>query len=160
MELQKIKQLIDLLAASDLGEIELVEGEHRIRLVKRMRGADCLHPATPTSPDVRPPHPSAHGSPPDQAAAAAAITTPAADTGDVVTAPLFGIVHLGPAPNAPAFVNPGDTVGSGQTLCVVEAMKMFHEVKADRVARVVAILAGAGQEVDAGAPLIRLAAAE
>ena len=80
--------------------------------------------------------------------------TPLADT--QVHAPLYGIVHLTPAPGAPVFAQPGDQVQAGQTLCVLEAMKMFHEVKAERAARVVAVLVAAGDEVDAGAPLFAL----
>jgi acetyl-CoA carboxylase biotin carboxyl carrier protein len=79
-------------------------------------------------------------------------------TGGLVRSPLYGILHLTSAPDAPAFVQAGDLVHQGQTLCIVEAMKIFHEVKAEISARVDAVLGQAGQEVEAGAPLFRLAA--
>jgi acetyl-CoA carboxylase biotin carboxyl carrier protein len=76
----------------------------------------------------------------------------------LVMAPLYGVLHVAPAPDAPAFVQLGDTVQTGQTLCVVEAMKMFHEVRAPRSGKVAAIFAVAGEEVEAGAALYELAA--
>lgn len=148
MDLQKIKQLIDVLAASDLAELELVEGDHRVRLVKRVGAglatavlrAAALPPAAPAVrvPDAAPASP--------------------APAGERVTAPLYGVLHLTPAPDAPPFVQLGDTVQAGQTLCVVEAMKMFHEVKSGRPGTVAAICAAAGDEVDAGAVLFQLVA--
>ena len=87
--------------------------------------------------------------------AAAVVAAP-----DLVRSPLFGVLHLTPAPGAAVFVQAGDTVDAGQTLCVVEAMKMFHEVKAPRRGVVEAILAQAGDEVQAGAALFRMQAVE
>ena len=155
MDLQKIKELIDVLAASDLAEIELVEGEHRVRLIKRLRaedgaglrGAPALAPmATHAAPETDvPPH----------ASQAEHSNT---EAGEWITAPLYGVVHLTPSPDAAAFVQPGELVQAGQTLCVIEAMKMFHEVKARHKGRVVAILATAGEEAEAGAALFQLKA--
>ena len=153
MDIQKIKQLIDVLAASDLAEIELVEGEHRVRLVRRR---------DPLAASVEPFQPVSASAPAPTAGDAASSTGTAAATAQPqqaqiqVRAPLYGVVHLTPAPEAPEFVLPGDLVDAGQTLCVLEAMKMFHEVKAERAARVVAVLAAAGDDVEAGAPLFQL----
>ncbi|WP_459575412.1 acetyl-CoA carboxylase biotin carboxyl carrier protein [Cupriavidus sp. 8B] len=72
-------------------------------------------------------------------------------------APLFGIVHLRPSPDEPAFVQPGQTVEAGQTVCVIEAMKVFNAVLAERDGMVEAVLVESGNEVDAGQPLIRFA---
>lgn len=160
MDLQKIKQLIDVLMASDLSELEFVEGEHRLHLVRRSRAASpgplaagTLHPPTvavaPRAPNV-----------PLQALASGEENATRPDAGELVTAPLYGILHLTPTPGAPPFVQLGEIVQPGQTLCVVEAMKMFHEVKAERTATVLSILAAAGQEVESGAALFRLAATE
>lgn len=160
MDLQKIKQLIDVLMASDLSELEFVEGEHRLHLVRRSRlaspgpsAAGALNPApvplAPRAPDV-----------PSQPLAAGEEHASPMEAGELVTAPLYGILHLTPTPGAPPFVQLGEIVQRGQTLCVVEAMKMFHEVKAARTATVERILAAAGQEVEAGAALFRLVATE
>jgi len=74
-----------------------------------------------------------------------------------LVAPLFGIVHLRPAPDAPEFVSPGQAVTAGTPLCIIEAMKMFHEVRAERDAIIAAVLVSSGQEVQAGQELIRFA---
>lgn len=151
MDIHKIKQLIDVLAASDLAEIELLEGEHRVRLVRRR-----FDPAADSAEPLR------------ALSSSAAVPTSATSTGTVsatpqpqkeqtqVHAPLYGVVHLTPSPETPVFVQPGDLVVAGQTLCMLEAMKMFHEVKAECAARVVAVLVAAGDEVEAGAPLFDL----
>jgi len=75
----------------------------------------------------------------------------------MVRAPLYGVVHLQPSPGEQAFVTPGLAVKAGQTLCVIEAMKVFNEVRAERDAVVEAVLVASGQEVEAGQPLVRLA---
>lgn len=146
MELQKIKQLIDVLVASDLSELELIEGDHRVRLVRRPTAAatsvERAHPTVQLG---------GHG--PE-----ANLLTPTET--DLLLAPLYGILHLTPSPGEPAFVQPGDTVTAGQTLCMIEAMKMFHEVKASRTALVAAILARTGEEVQVGAALFRFQAIE
>ena len=157
MDLQKIKELIDVLAASDLAEIELIEGEHRVRLIKRVRAEeDAFARAAPASvrsaPRVQP------------QAIVPALTHrqhPVKAYGNErVAAPLYGVLHLTPAPGVANFVQLGDMVQLGQTLCVIEAMKMFHEVKACCTGRIEAILAEAGQEVEAGAELFRLKAVQ
>ena len=151
MELQKIKQLIDVLAASDLAELELVEGDHRVRLVKRLASVSGPEPARPGL-----------ALPAQKRTAAPSPDDPdaARDTVAFVKAPLYGVVHLTPSPGAPVFVRVGDTVRPGQTLCMVEAMKMFHEVQARQAGVIAAIHAVAGEEAEAGAVLFRLAPPE
>ena len=157
MDLEKIKELIDVLAASDLAEIELIEGEHRVRLVKRLRAEEGTGlSATPAAASVAP----QAASEPDARAQASQPEYADAEAGEWVTAPLYGVVHLTPSPDAAAFVELGDLVLPGQTLCVIEAMKMFHEVKASRKGRVELILAAAGEEAEAGAALFQLKAAK
>ena len=157
MDLQKIKELIDVLAASDLAEIELVEGEHRVRLIKRLHAeaSAYLSPAPAAAPVTAHAGPETGAPPP-----ALQQALPDTEAGELVTAPLYGVVHLTPSPDAAAFVQLGDIVQAGQTLCVMEAMKMFHEVKASRNGRIEAILATAGEEAEAGAALFELKAAE
>jgi acetyl-CoA carboxylase biotin carboxyl carrier protein len=144
MNLDRIKTLIDAMAASDLNEMEFSEDGWSLKLVRR-------------------PEPSGIANEPAKAAVAngrkraARTQVEAAPTKSAVNvaAPLFGIVYLRPAPDAPAFVSIGQTVTVGTPLCVIEAMKMFHEVRAERDGTVSAILVTSGQEVEAGQELMR-----
>ena len=140
MKQEQIKTLIDALAASDLAELEYSENGSTLRLVK----LSALGVATA----VR--SPSAARKAPRQALEE---TTAVASTDCL--APLFGVVHLQPAPGEPPFVQPGQAVEAGQLLCVIEAMKMFNEVRADRAGAVQQVLVHSGQEVEAGRPLFR-----
>jgi acetyl-CoA carboxylase biotin carboxyl carrier protein len=140
MKQEQIKTLIDALAASDLAELEYSENGSTLRLVK----LSALGLATA----VR--SPSAARKAPRQALEE---TTAVAST--ECLAPLFGVVHLQPAPGEPPFVQPGQAVEAGQLLCVIEAMKMFNEVRADRAGTVQQVLVHSGQEVEAGQPLFR-----
>jgi acetyl-CoA carboxylase biotin carboxyl carrier protein len=165
MDLQKIKGLIDLLADSPLAELELIEGEETIRLVKAHRGERAAAPDDTGEQASRsvsafaqaqelPPAGTAsahesHGAMPPPAAAAA--------ESRLVGAPMSGVVHLTPAPGEAPFVNVGDTVAEGQVLCTIEAMKMFNALEAEFSGTVVEILVKPGDEVDAGQPLLRIA---
>jgi acetyl-CoA carboxylase biotin carboxyl carrier protein len=142
MKQEQIKTLIDALAASDLAELEYSEDGSTLRLVKQS--------ALTTAPAAR--RPAAARKAP--AAASAEPAPPAAAAAECL-APLYGVVHLQPAPGEPPFVQPGQAVEAGQMLCVIEAMKMFNEVRADAAATVQAVLVRSGQEVDAGEPLFR-----
>jgi acetyl-CoA carboxylase biotin carboxyl carrier protein len=161
MDIQKIKQLIDLLAHSDLSEIELVEGEHKLRLVKRVAHASANFSGTPgADPGV----PASDGMALQPAGGTAKPAGPAPPSAAplraaLVASPIHGVLHLTPAPNEPAYVAQGDRFQAGQTLCMVEAMKMFHEVKAERAGEVLAILADSGEEVEAGQALFQVAQA-
>ncbi|MEO8544686.1 MAG: acetyl-CoA carboxylase biotin carboxyl carrier protein subunit [Burkholderiaceae bacterium] len=152
MELRKIKQLIDVLADSDLTELKLVDAHHTVRLIRRVGTAPTRMPA-PTEQAQSPPASTGalHSQPTNVADAMVDL-----NSGHIIVAPLFGVVHLAPAPDAPVFVAMGDVVQAGQTLCVMEAMKMFHEVKSPRMARVTAVLAESGQEANPGQPLFAL----
>ena len=140
MKQEQIKTLIDALAASDLAELEYSENGSTLRLVK----LSALGVATA----VR--SPSAARKAPRQALEE---TTAVAST--ECLAPLFGVVHLQPAPGEPPFVQPGQAVEAGQLLCVIEAMKMFNEGRSDRAGTVQQVLVHSGQEVEAGQPLFR-----
>jgi acetyl-CoA carboxylase biotin carboxyl carrier protein len=147
MDLDRIKSLIDAMAASDLNEMEFSEDGWSLKLARRPQSGEPLHvpDKIPAAADGRV-QPACVQS--DEAAA-----TQARD----VAAPLFGIVYLQAAPDAPAFVSIGQAVTVGTPLCVIEAMKMFHEVRAERDGTVSAILVASGQEVEAGQELMRLA---
>lgn len=141
MELQKIRQLIDVFKASDLAEFEFTEGDQRVRFVKRaVNGGVPAADAAPLPAVASPGDPQVPG-------------------GGEIKSPLYGIVHLTPTPNAPPFVQAGDVVQPGQVLCIVEAMKIFHEVKATHRARVDKVLVAAADEVEAGAGLFATSSA-
>lgn len=154
MELQKIRELIDVLMASDLAELEFSQGTHTLRLVRRSSRAavpyvDPDSPAFITAETVQ-----------TQTGRKPAVGVDSDLLIDLVRSPLYGIVHLTASPDSPPFVQLGEPVHKGQVLCVVEAMKIFHEIKADRSGRVEAVLAEPAQEVESGAPLFRLVPAD
>ena len=142
MKQEQIKTLIDALAASDLAELEYSEDGSTLRLVKQSALAAAPFARRPAA---------ARNAP---AAAFAEPVLREAAAADCL-APLYGVVHLQPAPGEPPFVQPGQPVEAGQMLCVIEAMKMFNEVRADAAATVQAVLVRSGQEVEAGEPLFR-----
>lgn len=145
MKQEQIKTLIDALAASDLAELEYSENGSVLRLVK----LSALG-AAPAATVARRPSPARRAPP---GVVAEEEEAPASDTDCL--APLHGVVHLQGAPGEPPFVQPGQAVEAGQLLCVIEAMKMFNEVRADRAGTVARVLAASGQEVEAGQPLFR-----
>lgn len=145
MNLTEIKALIDTMAASDLSEMELTQGGTLLRLVRRKATppvATQAVNATPASPSM----PRA----PRQAPASA---SPASQQ---ITAPLYGVVHWKPSPDAAPFVAAGQAIKTGQVVCVIEAMKVFNEVRAEADATVLALLVESGAEVEAGQALLSL----
>jgi acetyl-CoA carboxylase biotin carboxyl carrier protein len=137
MDLQQIKTFIDAMASSDLAEMEVSHDGWTLRLVRRAATAAA---APRIAGAERPPLPD-----------------PVAPLVDDVRAPLYGVVHLRPSPGEPPFIAAGAAVRAGQTLCVIEAMKVFNEVRAERDGTIAAVLVTSGQEVEAGQPLLRFA---
>jgi acetyl-CoA carboxylase biotin carboxyl carrier protein len=144
MDAQQIKVFIDAMASSDLSEMAFSQDGWTLRLVRGTAGAASA--AASADAPVRP------ASAARQSPRAAVAPTPAPE----LLAPLFGVVHLQAGPGEPPYVAPGQAVQAGQTLCVIEAMKVFNEVRAEADAVVDAVLVRSGQEVDAGQPLLRL----
>ncbi len=142
MDREVIKALIEALAASDLAELEYRSNGETLRLVKR--GASA--PAAPIPADPRPPAP---GQP-------TPLPAPPDAVPETVIAPLYGIVHLQQVPGAPPFVSAGQAVTAGQVLCVIEAMKVFNQIRAERDCVMASVLVESGQEVEAGQALFRL----
>lgn len=136
----QIKAFIDAMAASDLSEMEFSQDGWTLRLVRRGGTVDAARTAPASTARPMPP------SSPSPSAAARELT-----------APLFGVVHLQQSPGDPPFVSVGQAVKAGQTLCVIEAMKVFNEVLAEHDATVTAVLVASGQDVEAGQPLLRFA---
>jgi acetyl-CoA carboxylase biotin carboxyl carrier protein len=155
MDQQQIKTFIDAMAASDLAEMEFAQDGWTLRLVRRAADAAQTQTQAQAQAQAR-----------AQARARAAGSTQVARapeplaTGVAIpplVAPLYGVVHLTPGPGEPAFAVPGQQVNAGQTLCVIEAMKVFNEVRAVQDATIVDVLVESGQEVDADQPLMRFA---
>jgi acetyl-CoA carboxylase biotin carboxyl carrier protein len=147
MDLQQIKALIDVLTASDLSELEYQHDGSTLRLVKNPAPADLR------ALDRQAPALSAKPAP---VAGVTAAATAASIAPAEVCSPVYGVVHLRPSPAEPPFVAVGEAVTAGRTLCVIEAMKVFNEVRAEHAATVAAVLVDSGQEVESGQILFRL----
>jgi acetyl-CoA carboxylase biotin carboxyl carrier protein len=145
MDLRKLKTLIELVETSGIAELEIQEGEERVRITRAPAQGQqtvMLHAAAPVAA-------SAAATP---AVAAAPAPVPA-DEGHVVKSPMVGTFYRSASPGVAAFVEIGDTVAEGDTLCIVEAMKLMNEIESDAAGTVKAILAENGQPVEFGQPL-------
>ncbi len=141
MDLRKLKKLIDLVQESGIVELEITEGEERVRIVKggeAPREALYAVPAPAPQPAALPP-----AAPPAEEAA-----------GHVVKSPMVGTFYRSATPGGAPFVQVGDNVEKGQTICIIEAMKLMNEIEADQAGVVKAILAENGQPVEYGEPLV------
>ena len=151
MDLRKLKKLIDLVQESGIGEIEITEGEERVRIARG--GHVAVAPVASATPV---PLAAAHVPAASAAPVAAADAAPA-ETGRTVKSPMVGTFYRAPSPEAKPFVAVGDTVKEGQTLCVIEAMKLMNEIESDAAGVVKAILVENGQPVEYGQALFVIA---
>lgn len=161
MDLKRIKELIDLFANSDLAELNIREGDSQLHLARRSRATDAANSGTDSSEsEIPPPPPVGNAQPmefhPGGARAVSSDDLKKKADGREVLAPMHGVLHLAPNPDAPTFVKVGEKVQAGQTLGVLEAMKVFHSVKSDVDGIIAAVLASSGSEVAAGQPLFRI----
>ena len=145
MDLRKIKKLIELLEESNLQEMEIQEGEESIRL---SRGGGVAAPMA--MPQMQMPVAPA---PVAASPAVAEVASDGPDLENALTSPMVGTFYISPKPGDPAFVKVGDTVAAGDVLCIVEAMKIFNQIEADRAGKVVAIMKESGDPVEYGEPL-------
>lgn len=148
MDLRKLKKLIDLVEESGIAELEVTEGEEKVRIVKSGR------PATETIVNSAPVY-----APPPVASAPVAPTpapVPAEPEGQAVKSPMVGTFYRAASPGAKPFVEIGDTIKKGQPVCIIEAMKLMNEIESDADGVVKAILVENGQPVEYGEPLIVL----
>ncbi len=144
MDIRKVKKLIELLEESGIAEIEIHEGEESVRISRYSQNV---------APTV------AVAAPAAAVAAAPAAVAPAAEakaeeiSGHAVTSPIVGAFYRSPSPNAKAFVEVGSRVNVGDTLCIIEAMKIMNQIEADKAGAVKAILVENGEPVEFGQPL-------
>jgi len=147
MDLRKLKKLIDRVEESGITELEVTEGEEKVRIAKN--GGHGM-PQVSQMPMAMP---VAAAPAPQAAAATAAEAPPAAEEGHMVKAPMVGTFYRSSAPGAKPFVDIGQKVAVGDTLCVIEAMKLMNEIETDRAGTVKAVLVENGQPVEYGEPL-------
>jgi acetyl-CoA carboxylase biotin carboxyl carrier protein len=146
MDLRKLKKLIDLVEDSGIAELEITEGEEKVRISRNNSSS------APASAVVTPAV--AASLAPAPIAAAAAIEPPPQAEGHVLKSPMVGTYYRAPTPGAKAFVEVGQTVNEGDTVCIIEAMKLLNEIEADRSGVIKAILVENGQPVEYGHPLM------
>jgi len=151
MDLRKLKTLIDLVAESDIEELEVTEGESKVRIVKS--SATPQNQVVMMQPQAAYPQTLQAGATPAAPVAAAAPVAPAAPEGHIVKSPMVGTFYRSSAPGAPAFVEVGKEVKEGETICIIEAMKLLNEIDADKAGVIKQILVENGQPVEFGQPL-------
>jgi acetyl-CoA carboxylase biotin carboxyl carrier protein len=149
MDLRKLKKLIDLVEESGISELELTEDGEKVRISRNFTSnapAQQYHYAPPAHYAVAP-------------AAATEVAAPAAvvDEGHAVKSPMVGTFYRSPSPDAKSFVEVGDTVNVGDTLCIIEAMKLLNEIESDKAGVVKKILVDNGQAIEYGEPLFIIA---
>jgi acetyl-CoA carboxylase biotin carboxyl carrier protein len=151
MDLRKLKKLIDLVEASGIAELEITEGEEKVRIAKSIAGAPMMMAHAPQMM-----HAPAHAA----SAAPAAAAVPAEDAmpeGHVVRSPMVGTFYRAAAPGSKNFAEVGQSINAGDTLCIIEAMKLLNEIEADQGGVIKAILVENGQPVEYGEPLFVIA---
>lgn len=149
MDLRKLKKLIDLVEESGIAEIEVTEGEEKVRITRSLAAPQPVYAAAPAM--AAAPAPAVAAAAP--AAAAGAPAAPERDLSKAQTSPMVGTFYRAPGPNAPVFVEVGQSVNAGDTLCIIEAMKLMNEIEAERSGVVKEILVENGQPVEFGEPL-------
>ncbi len=155
MDLRKIKKLIDILEDSNLAELEIREGEESVRLSRMPKGFAVTQGGA-AQPQMQVESGRAPAAAPAHAAAAHAPAVPGGKelpAGHVLRSPMVGTFYASPNPDSPAFVKIGQTVKAGETLAIIEAMKMFNQIEADVAGTIVAVLASNGQPVEFDEPL-------
>ncbi|XXQ67405.1 acetyl-CoA carboxylase biotin carboxyl carrier protein [Neisseriaceae bacterium B1] len=150
MDLRKLKKLIDLVEESGIAEIEVTEGEEKVRITRSVAApaVQTIYAAAPMAAPMQQAAP-AQAAPTPVAAAA----TAARDLSNAQKSPMVGTFYRAPSPSAPAFVEVGATVKAGDTLCIIEAMKLMNEIEAEKSGVIKEILVENGTPVEFGEPL-------
>jgi acetyl-CoA carboxylase biotin carboxyl carrier protein len=152
MDMRKIRKLIELIQETGVAEIEIREGEESVRIsrVTNTMMAPTMMAAPAPAQQYHAPSPAPVAAPAVEVAPAA----PVASNKHTVKAPMVGTVYFSPSPDAKAFVEVGQPIKAGDTLCLIEAMKMFNQIEADKSGIVTAILVQGGSPVEFGEPLV------
>lgn len=143
MDLRKLKKLIDLVQESGIGEIEITEGEEKVRISRQLAAGPVMMASPQMQPMAMAP----------QASAPAAPSPEPEPAGHTLKSPMVGTFYRAPSPGAPSFAEVGQSVTKGQTLCIIEAMKLLNEIESDATGTIKAILVENGQPVEYGQPL-------
>jgi len=146
MDIRKVKKLIELLEESDVAEIEIHEGEESVRISRNSSAAPVAVAAPIAAPAPAPAAPAPAAAPAESAAAAE-------PEGHLIRAPMVGTFYRAPSPTSKPFVDEGSSVSSGETLCIIEAMKILNQIESDTAGKVVKILVENGQPVEYDQPL-------
>jgi acetyl-CoA carboxylase biotin carboxyl carrier protein len=157
MDLRKLKTLIELVQESGIAELEVTEGEERVRITRTVPNAAppmMSYMAPMAAPMVAASSPAVPGAAAVAAPAPEVTPPPAAPAGHAVKSPMVGTFYRSAAPGSKPFVEIGATVSVGDTICIIEAMKLMNEIEADKAGVVKAILAENGQAVEYGQPLV------
>jgi acetyl-CoA carboxylase biotin carboxyl carrier protein len=149
MDLRKLKTLIDLVSDSNVSELEITEAEGKVRIVKGLPPGPVAYVTAPAQAQAVAAAPVAAAA----AAAAPAVEAAPAIKGHVAKSPMVGTFYRSPSPGAKAFVEVGSTVKEGDTVCIIEAMKILNEIEADKAGTITQILCENGQAVEYGQPL-------
>ena len=147
MDLRKLKKLIDLVEESGIAEIEVTEGEEKVRITRSIAPQQAVYAAAPMPQMAAAPAAAA------PAAAPVAAAPAAQDFSNAQKSPMVGTFYRAPSPSAPAFVEVGQSVKAGDTLCIIEAMKLMNEIEAEKSGVIKEILVENGQPVEYGEPL-------
>ena len=146
MDLRKLKKLIDLVEESGIAELEITEGEEKVRITRTQPGGQQMIYAAP-------PQQTMVAAAPIAAPAPTPAAEPAVPEGHMVKSPMVGTFYRAPSPGAKVFVEVGQSVNAGDTLCIIEAMKLLNEIEADQSGVIKAVLVENGQPVEYGEPL-------
>jgi acetyl-CoA carboxylase biotin carboxyl carrier protein len=157
MDLRKLKTLIELVQESGIAELEVTEGEERVRITRHANTPmPMMQYAAPMMAPMAVPSaaPVAASAATPVAAAATSAAAPAEPAGHAVKSPMVGTFYRSATPGAKPFVDVGSTVSVGDTICIIEAMKLMNEIEADKAGVVMSILVDNGQAVEYGQPLV------
>ena len=154
MDLRKLKTLIDLVEASDISELELTEGEEKVKISRQNNMGASLTPTNYVQQQIRPP---LNQQPQTQTDTLEdKIDTSPTENKNIITSPMVGTFYRSASPDSAPFIDIGSTVKKGETLCIIEAMKILNEIESDKEGTITKILIENGQPVEYGQPLFEI----
>ena len=154
MDLRKLKTLIDLVEASDISELELTEGEEKVKISRQNNKAQSLAPVNYVQQPIQPPMNQQPQAQTEESLGKVDTTT--IDNKDAITSPMVGTFYRSASPDSAPFIDIGSTVKKGETLCIIEAMKILNEIESDKEGTISKILIENGQPVEFGQPLFEI----